>query len=232
MFPTQRSSSGTAADGYAGAQELLFGRAIGALPESASLAVAAHAALCPQASSIVHRHKAIAGALIETLEPAVLNDDALERALSRIDAEGDEPRPLAVAEPIRDGVELPAILRSYVGPDVEALRWRRLMKGVREAVLPVSDGDICRTRLMHIESGRPVVQHSHRGLELTVLLQGAYGDCTGEYHRGDMQVADEEVDHKPVAFGGDDCLCLVVTDAPIRFTGPFGRLLNAFVRYK
>ena len=96
----------------------------------------------------------------------------------------------------------------------------------------MSDGDICRTRLMHIEPGRSVVQHSHRGLELTVLLQGAYGDCTGEFGRGDMQVADEEVDHKPVAFGSEDCLCLVVTDAPIRFTGPFGRLLNAFVRYK
>ena len=211
---------------------MLFGRAIGALPESASLAVAAHAALCPEASSILHHHKAVAGGLIETLEPASLDEGALDRVLKTIAAEGAAPSVEPPHEPVRDGLELPTVLRGYVGPDIEALRWKRIMKGVREAELPVSDGAICRTRLMHIDSGRPVLQHGHNGLELTLLLQGAYGDCTGEYRRGDLQVADEEVDHKPVAFGGEDCLCLVVTDAPIRFTGPFGRLLNLFVRYK
>lgn len=232
MLSTQRGGRPTAPEGYVGSEELLFGRAIGVLPESASLAVAAHAALCPEAGSIVHRHKAVAGALIETLEPAALGEGALDRALKAIEAEGDAGRVPPAAEPARDGLDLPAVLRGYVGPDVEALRWKRIMKGVREAELPVSDGAICRTRLMHIDSGQPVLQHGHNGLELTLLLQGAYGDCTGEYRRGDLQVADEEIDHKPVAFGGEDCLCLVVTDAPIRFTGPFGRLLNLFVRYK
>lgn len=232
MLSTQRGGRPAAPEGYVGSEELLFGRAIGVLPESASLAVAAHAALCPEASSIVHRHKAVAGALIETLEPAALDEGALDRALKAIEAEGEAGRVLPAVEPARDGLDLPAVLRGYVGPDIEALRWKRIMKGVREAELPVSDGDVCRTRLMHIDSGQPVLQHGHNGLELTLLLQGAYGDCTGEYRRGDLQVADEEIDHKPVAFGGEDCLCLVVTDAPIRFTGPFGRLLNLFVRYK
>lgn len=232
MFSTQRGGRPTAPEGYVGSEELLFGRAIGALPESASLAVAAHAALCPEASSILHHHKAVAGGLIETLEPASLDEGALDRALKTIAAEGAAPSAEPPHEPVRDGLELPTVLRGYVGPDIEALRWKRIMKGVREAELPVSDGAICRTRLMHIDSGRPVLQHGHNGLELTLLLQGAYGDCTGDYRRGDLQVADEEVDHKPVAFGGEDCLCLVVTDAPIRFTGPFGRLLNLFVRYK
>ncbi len=232
MLSTQRGGKPAAPEGYVGSEELLFGRAIGALPESASLAVAAHAELCPEASSIVHRHKAVAGALIETLEPATLNEGALDRALKAIAGEEQASVAPLAAEAARDGLDLPAVLRRYVGPDVDALRWKRVMKGVREAELPVSDGAVCRTRLMHIDSGRPVLQHGHNGLELTLLLQGAYGDCTGEYRRGDLQVADEEIDHKPVAFGGEDCLCLVVTDAPIRFTGPFGGLLNLFVRYK
>ena len=232
MLSTQRGGRPALPEGYVGSEELLFGRAIGALPESASLAVAAHAALCPEAGSLVHRHKAIAGSLIETLEPVALEQGALDRALQAIAAEGNEPHAPPAREQARDGLDLPSVLRGYVGPDIEALRWKRVMKGVREAELPVSDGAICRTRLMHIESGRPVLQHAHNGIELTLLLQGAYGDCTGEYRRGDLQVADEEVDHQPMAFGGEDCLCLVVTDAPIRFTGPFGRLLNLFVRYK
>lgn len=161
MLSTQRGGRPAAPEGYVGSEELLFGRAIGVLPESASLAVAAHAALCPEASSIVHRHKAVAGALIETLEPAALDEGALDRALKAIEAEGEAGRVLPAVEPARDGLDLPAVLRGYVGPDIEALRWKRIMKGVREAELPVSDGDVCRTRLMHIDSGQPVLQHGH-----------------------------------------------------------------------
>jgi putative transcriptional regulator len=42
--------------------------------------------------------------------------------------------------------------------------------------------------------------------------------------------ADHEVDHRPVADEGEDCLCLVVTDAPLKLTGRLGRLVNPFVR--
>ena len=34
-----------------------------------------------------------------------------------------------------------------------------------------------------------------------------------------------------IADEGQDCLCLAVTDAPLRLTGLFGRLLNPFIRF-
>jgi putative transcriptional regulator len=48
----------------------------------------------------------------------------------------------------------------------------------------------------------------------------------GHYRRGDIAIADQEVDHRPVADREEDCICFAVTDAPIRLTGPVGRLLQ------
>ena len=45
-----------------------------------------------------------------------------------------------------------------------------------------------------------------------------------------MSEADSHVDHRPVADEDEDCLCLIVTDAPLRLTGWLGRLLNPFIR--
>ena len=60
--------------------------------------------------------------------------------------------------------------------------------------------------------------------------RGGFTDAKGHYLRGDVAQADATVDHKPVADPGEDCLSLVVTDAPLRFTGRFGRYLNSLTR--
>jgi putative transcriptional regulator len=39
------------------------------------------------------------------------------------------------------------------------------------------------------------------------------------------------VDHRPVAGRSGDCICLAVTDAPLRLTGPIGRLFRPFVHF-
>ena len=44
-------------------------------------------------------------------------------------------------------------------------------------------------------------------------------------------IADPHVDHQPQALGDEDCLCLAVTDAPLRLTGRFSRFLNPFLRF-
>jgi putative transcriptional regulator len=84
---------------------------------------------------------------------------------------------------------------------------------------------------MRIEPGVGAPRHTHGGMEITLVLDGAYADATGTYGRGDVQVADDGVEHEPVAVGEKTCLCLVVSDAPIKLTGFFGRLLNPFIRH-
>jgi putative transcriptional regulator len=63
-------------------------------------------------------------------------------------------------------------------------------------------------------------------MELTLVLSGAFSDATGEYRRGDLQEADEDLQHRPHAAPGEDCICLAVTDAPLRFRSLAARMVQ------
>ena len=77
---------------------------------------------------------------------------------------------------------------------------------------------------MRVRAGKAVPQHTHEGNELTLVLEGSFHDELGRYARGDLAITDPTVEHRPVADEGQDCLCLAVTDARLRLTGPLGRL--------
>ena len=64
------------------------------------------------------------------------------------------------------------------------------------------------------------------GLEMTLVISGAYSDITGKYARGDFQEADEEVEHRPIVEIGEECICLIVTNAPLRFSNLTTRIVQ------
>lgn len=72
--------------------------------------------------------------------------------------------------------------------------------------------------------------HGHRGLELTLVLQGAFRDETDRFGAGDIEIADQELEHTPVAERGLDCICLAATDAPLRFNSFLPKLVQPFFR--
>jgi putative transcriptional regulator len=71
--------------------------------------------------------------------------------------------------------------------------------------------------------------HGHRGQELTLVLAGSFSDEHGTFARGDVEEADEDVEHQPIADPGEDCICLAVTDAPLRLRG-IAAILQPFLR--
>lgn len=87
-----------------------------------------------------------------------------------------------------------------------------------------------KTQLLKIASGTAMPSHTHLGTELTLVLAGGFSDESGQYGEGDVAEADDSVTHRPVADPGEDCICLAVTDAPLRLTGALGWLLNPFIR--
>ena len=101
----------------------------------------------------------------------------------------------------------PEPLSSYIGGDLDRVPWRRLGMGVYQCVIPTGDKQSV-SRLLRIPTGKPVPSHSHGGLELTLVLCGAFSDETGYYGRGDFQEADETLEHQPHAIAGEDCICL------------------------
>ena len=80
--------------------------------------------------------------------------------------------------------------------------------------------------MLWIRGGRRMPSHTHEGSEITLVLSGAFSDVTGRYARGDIAIAEADLDHRPMTDAGEDCLCFAVTDAPLHLTGPVGRLLE------
>ena len=89
--------------------------------------------------------------------------------------------------------------------------------------------DQIRHRLLFIPAGTTVPDHSHGGMELTLVLKGAFSDEQDRFARGDIEIASEDVQHTPIADISEDCICLAVTDAPLKFKGLLPRLVQPFV---
>jgi putative transcriptional regulator len=207
-------------------QEYLLDYASGSLREPVALLVATHLALCPHCRRATSELEAVGGALLETLPPEPVAEDSLARLLARLDR--PEPPAAPAAAPQAGDNLLPQPLRGYVGGALDQLAWRRLGP-IAEARLLTGFGKTT-TRLLEVRAGAALPSHTHAGNELTLVLQGGFSDVTGHYLRGDVAEADDELDHRPVADQGEDCLCLAVTDAPLRLTGRLGRMLNPFLR--
>jgi putative transcriptional regulator len=80
------------------------------------------------------------------------------------------------------------------------------------------------TSLLQIEPGGGVPDHTHKGFELTLLLEGSFSDENGEYVKGDFIMLDGSHTHNPVSAGG--CLCYTVANDALHFTKGINKLLN------
>jgi putative transcriptional regulator len=198
---------------------LLMAYSAGQLPEAFNLVVATHLSMCDDCRAALGAFDAVGGALVETADEAAVSDASLAVTLALIAAQ----KPVA-DERARPAGIFPAPLADYVGGDLDAVKWRSLGMGVRQAILPTAKG--ASVRLLHIPAGQSMPDHGHRGMELTLVLQGAFSDGTGRYNRGDVDVETEATQHTPVAEPGLACICLSATDAPLRFTSFVPRMLQ------
>lgn len=215
---------------------VLIDYASGSLPEAQALVVATHAALCPACRSQVLSYESVGGALLEEVEPEAVSTDCFTTLMARLeDGEPDHPEAAATVRPnVTAGIDLtlPEPLRGYVGKSLAELSWRRVVAGVEEAEVPLASRNrSARARLLRIRPGTVLPRHSHRGSELTLVLAGGFKDGDVQYARGDFSWSGAEIDHQPIVDPGESCICLTVTDAPLRLTGRWGRLLNPFLRW-
>ena len=208
-------------------EELLLDYAAGKASQAASILVATHLALCPACRRKVRDYEALGGALIEAEPTVPLAPDSLSAVMARLDdawEEEDQPKP-ALPTDLETAQIVPEPLRGFLGAGIEALPWKTRGLGIREAVLDLGDGSV-RSSLIRIAPGRRVLSHTHGEIERTMVLKGAYNDTTGRYARGDVAVGTPELSHTPVAEMDEECLCLIVVEGGLQFTGPFSRLLN------
>lgn len=199
---------------------ILAAYAAGTLPQPFSLVVASHVSLCDECRSSLEAHHTAGGAVLETTLEERISNDLKSSVLAQLD-DDFEPEPTFK----REG--------AYPGPVMEALKgkppkWKSLGLGVKQCI--IEDGDNGSVRLLFIPPGQAMPDHSHGGLELTLVLQGSFSDESGRFGVGDLEVANEDVEHTPIADAGDPCICLAATDSPLRFNSFVPRLLQPFFR--
>lgn len=177
----------------------------------------------PQARNFVASLESLKGARIDEETPAPL--PSRDGMLQAIFAD----RPMGSVAPSPGDGDLPASLSRFVGMRLADVPWRMVMPGVKGFV--VEDHDGVEATLYWIKAGAKMPHHTHEGDEVTLVLRGGFSDVSGHYARGDVAVADGDVDHRPVADDdGEDCICFAVTTAPVRLTGPVGKIIQSIFR--
>ena len=203
--------------------EILMAYSAGTLPEAFGLIVATHVSMCDTCRSDLDSYDAVGGVVMEDAKLANVSDDAFAATMKLISTGDSTP-----LTPRRSSGTLPSPLQDYIGGDLDQIKWKPLGMGVKQAILPTSKA--ATARLLYIPAGAAVPDHGHNGTEMTLVLQGAFVDEDDRFARGDVEVANEDLEHTPIADVGEDCICLAVTDAPLKFNAFLPRLAQRFLR--
>eukprot|EP00903_Cladosiphon_okamuranus_P001543 g1541.t1 len=208
-----------------GMDELLAGYAAGTLSYPAQALVGAHLELTDENRGYVSSLETLAGVGLDACEPVALADrDTVLSAIMNADSadlNDNLPEALTASVSAPRVSAVPGSLRTIIGDSLDDLPWKTLLPGVKECKFDEIDG--CNSSLLWVRAGRAMPSHTHHGTELTLVLKGGFRDEDGHYVAGDLAYADGDVDHKPIADEGEDCICFAVTAGRLELTGPVGR---------
>ncbi|MFZ1725097.1 MAG: ChrR family anti-sigma-E factor [Albidovulum sp.] len=203
-------------------EPMLVAYAAGSLQQPFALVVAAHVSLCDECRAGLGAHEAVGGALLDEHTMQAVSGSMKDAIFAQLD---NAPRMESDPPYERSGVFPGPVMQMLKG---KSPRWKSVGGGVRQTLLHADDeGSV---RLLYIPPGKAVPDHGHNGIELTLVLQGAFTDETGRFGVGDLEVADDTLEHTPIAEWGAPCICLAATDAPLRFISLIPRLLQPLLR--
>ena len=208
--------------------DLLTEYVAGILPLAQSACISAHLNYCPQCQQQSARLQDLGAVLFDSLTPVPVGDALLNTVLARLD---EEP-PLSYRRAQDPAVgRLPALLQRLMKGDFSELSWNKITSSLRISYLKTGDPGY-EFALYHIKAGGKIPEHTHRGSEMTLILQGGFSDAAGSYHEGDFLFREASDTHAPTALQSEDCICLAVLDAPLRFTSWKYRWMNPFLQLR
>jgi len=201
--------------------------AAGHLSDALGIMVASHTENCSECRSVTENYEHLGGEILESLDAIDISPDFIAQTLAKI---GDGP--VTKAPPLIESLmvdsRLPKPLQRFLPDKLEKLPWSGFSKNIQQFDLAFSDQHYT-ARFYKIKAGKELPQHTHKGHEYTLVMDGAFSDEAGSYHTGDFILADTNTHHHPKAHADCDCICFAVTDAPLKLTGFWGRMLNPFM---
>jgi len=220
---------------------MLVEYANGALPWALCIGIKTHLQFCPTCKAQYDQLCTLGGVALADSKTEAVANDGFARLMARItgdqeirvDHEASSPSKLEPkGEPIASQKhklgELPSVVNKLIPDD---FKWSKTSKTLKTGRLKAGQ-DEYEIAFHKITKGGQVVEHDHRGLEVTVVLQGSFSDENGVYHVGDFIVKQPGEVHRPTATKDQDCLCLSICEAPVKVTGLLGKFINPFLRVR
>ncbi|MDQ0561467.1 putative transcriptional regulator [Rhizobium mesoamericanum] len=196
----------------------------GSLPQPARVLVESHLELKPDQRLLVIDLESLAGEALEQIPEAAIDDRT--RRLAAVFSSAPPAENRTATDLRMEKGFLPKAIRDLVGYDLDTVPWKTKLPGFKQYSTTI---DGCEVSLMWIKAGRALPAHAHKGMELTLVLEGAFNDSRGRFGPGDISVADESVDHRPIAEKGRPCIAFSVLDAPIKLTGSVRQIIGDLI---
>ena len=193
--------------------------ATGDLPASLAAAASIHCEMCHTCNQTVQAHTKqaasagfdAANSLADTNETDfAFSMDAMIEAITKDEEQDMAPESQSKTIQVQgQQFELPrALVNMPLG------KWSSLGRLSRSR-LGMGDGDI-RASLLLMEAGGGVPEHTHKGFELTLIIEGHFKDEFDDYGPGDFLMLDSNHTHNPQTDTG--CLCYTVSNDAQHFT--------------
>jgi putative transcriptional regulator len=202
------------------AEEFLLDYAAGTTSQAETLLLATHLAYCNVCRRAVQAARAVGGTLFDTLQPARLPPNMLNRTLAAIDAD-------------RSAVPPPPPLSAFLGEQMAHESWRHLPGGFRMRRIPgAAPGrkGSGRVWLFDAPPGMKLPPHRHVGDEWSVILSGVFHDGDNNYRVGDFAYRDDGETHQPTIGQEGRCVSLIMVRESPKYTTLIGKLAAPFVR--
>ncbi|NDV92129.1 anti-sigma factor [Alteromonas sp. 345S023] len=216
----------------------------GSLSPAVSILVSAHCDMCSHCQRIVEiETERLASSLFEdnrvseplfspdfdnmlahiTQMPSAVHPDHPAQSRHHKPRSHNKERSASTIELDGRAFTLPRTLRRYAD---KTGNWSSLVGKLWQA--PVELGNQGVANFIYMGPGGSVPEHTHRGTEYTLVLDGEFSDGLNNYDTGDFIFMDDQHTHTPRADKKEGCLVFSIVDQPLHFTSGLARLLNPF----
>lgn len=207
-------------------EALLKAYSAGEIDESLAFIIATHLEMCSECREQCseYEEEAAEQMMSTSVRQLTASDTAMmEQIMSQAQTPATTKQKVSSIQTSVNGkiFTLPNTL-SAIEPNIG--RWDRVIGNLWRASIDV--GSDCKMNLIYMENGGGIAEHTHRGFEATLVLDGEFSDESGKFTDGDFILKDGKCIHKP--YTDSHCLCLAVMDKPLHFSSGLARLLNPF----
>lgn len=215
--------------------EMLEQYAAGTLAPAEALLVSAHCDMCSQCQQQVMRlTNELARSAFDVSDNSIPDDfDAMLASIIAQPQEQTTNFPVTANDTsnkraskiVLDGksFEVPRTLQRFIQ---KKGNWSSLVGNLWQA--PVDIGYDGAANFIYMEKGGSVPEHTHRGNEITLVINGEFSDGMNHYDSGDFIMLNGTHTHAPKSDAQEGCLVFSIVDQPLHFTSGIARLLNPF----